>query len=238
MKKNPICILAAKELTVMLQVPATYVIGVVFLLINGWLFAGPLFAMNQSVLDSFVLPIPLLFTFLIPALTMRSFSEEFKSGTIEYLATLPVEDHEIVLGKYLAVLGLVGLLMVFTLSYPLILYCIGRPDTGQIVGAYVAILGLSCFYVAIGLWASALTRNQVVAFIVSFFICFMFYLLNHVATFRPGFLAGFIRSVSVEAHFEALARGVLDSRDLLYWASGSAFFLLASLAAMQSRKWR
>src|SRR6266446_86361 len=98
--------LARKELSMMLNAPATYVIGVIFLLINGWLFVSSLFVVNQSTLDTFVRPLPLIFTFLVPALTMRAFSEEFKAGTMEYLATLPVEDYQIVIGKYLAVLGL------------------------------------------------------------------------------------------------------------------------------------
>src|SRR5258708_22165157 len=117
--------LARKELTMMLNAPATYVIGVVFLLINGWLFVSPLFQMNQSTLDTFVRPLPLIFTFLVPALTMRSFSEEFKAGTIEYLTTLPIEDHEIVIGKYLAAIGMIGVFVGFTLFYPLVLLFIG-----------------------------------------------------------------------------------------------------------------
>src|SRR5690242_17061547 len=125
MNKNPTWVLARKELTIMMNAPATYVIGVVFLLVTGWLYVSVLFQMNQSSLDSFSGPLPLIFTFLVPALTMRSFAEEFKSGTIEYLATLPIEDHEIVLAKYLASLGLIGLLLAFTLCYPLVLWMVG-----------------------------------------------------------------------------------------------------------------
>ncbi len=230
--------LARKELSTMMNAPATYVIGVIFLLITGWLFLSPLFMLNQSTLDSFVRPLPLLFTFLVPALTMRAFSEEFKAGTMEYLATLPIEDHEIVLGKYLSVIGLIGFLMAFTLVFPLVLFVIGRPDVGQLIGAYISILGLASFFVAIGIWASAFTQTQVVAFIIGFFVCFIFYLLGRVADFLPGMLANFVRSLSVETHFDALARGVLDTRDLLYWVTGTAFFLLWSLAVVQTRKWR
>lgn len=222
----------------MMNAPATYVIGVIFLLITGWLFLSPLFILNQSTLDTFVRPLPLIFTFLVPALTMRAFSEEFKAGTMEYLATLPIEDHEIVLGKYLSAIGLIGVLVAFTLVFPLVLFVIGSPDLGQLVGAYVSILGLASFFAAIGIWASAFTRNQVVAFIIGFFVCFIFYLLGRVAEFFPGVLAGMVRNLSVEAHFDALARGVLDTRDLLYWVTGTLFFLLWSLAVVQSRKWR
>jgi ABC-2 type transport system permease protein len=236
--KNPIQILAHRELSMLFNSPATYVVCVLFLVTSGWMFAVPLFEANQSSLDFFVRPIPMLFTFLIPALTMRSFSEEFKSGTIEYVATLPVRDYEIVLGKYLGSLGWLAIVMLFTLGYPLILFVIGRPDVGQVVGAYAAIFALGAFYTAVGLWASALTRNQVVAFIVSFFVCFTLFLLDKIADFLPGFVSNFVRGMSVGAHFEPLARGVLDTRDLLYGVSGSIFFLAACLAVMNSRRWR
>jgi ABC-2 type transport system permease protein len=238
MKSRPIFILARKELSTMFHAPATYVLGVLFLLINGWLFSSPLFAVNQSTLDTFIRPLPLIFTFLVPALTMRAFSEELKSGTIEYLGTLPIEDHQIVLGKFLAAMGLIGTLLAFTLAYPVILWAVGRPDLGQVIGAYVSVLGLASFFAAIGLWASAMTRNQVVSFIVGFFVCFLFFLLDRVAEFLPGGLASFVRVWSVGPHFDALARGVLDTRDLIYWASGTLFFLAACLATVQSKKWR
>ena len=238
MRKSPIITLARKELAILLHAPATYVISVVFMLITGWLFISPLFQLDQSTLDTFFRPLPLICSFLVPALTMRSFSEEFKTGTIEYLATLPIEDHEIVIGKYLAAMGLIGLLMVFTLVYPGVLLVIGRPDIGQMIGVYVSILGLASFFAAIGLFSSAITRNQVVAFIIGFFICFIFFLLDRVADFLPGIMASFVRGFSVNAHFDALARGVLDTRDLLYWATGTAFFLAACLSVMQSKKWR
>jgi ABC-2 type transport system permease protein len=236
--EKPICVLARKELFAILNSPATYIVCVLFLVISGWLFAAPLFIANQSTLDTFSGPIPLIFSFVIPALTMRSFSEEFKAGTIEYLATLPLKDYEIVLGKYLGTLGWLCVLLLFTLAYPLLLFAIGRPDIGQILGTYTAILGVGALYTAIGMWASALTRNQVVAFIVSFFVCFSLYLLDRIAEFMPGFLASLVRGFSVGTHFTALARGVLDTRDLLYWASGSLFFLAACLAVLNSRRWR
>ncbi len=238
MKGHPLWVLARKELTMMLHAPATYVIAVLFLLITGWLFVSPLFLLNQSSLDSFIRPLPLIFSFLVPALTMRSFAEEFKSGTIEYLSTLPLEDHEIILAKYVAAMGLMGLLLLFSLFYPAVLFMVGRPDVGQIIGSYVAVVGLSSFFVAIGLWASSCTRNQVVAFIIGFFVCFLFFLLERIADFLPGMLASFVRNFSVETHFEALSRGVIDSRDLLYWACGTIFFLLWTHSVVQTRKWR
>src|SRR5258708_35691857 len=110
-RRTPIAILAHKELFMLFNSPATYIVCVVFLVTSGWMFAMPLFQINQSSLQTFIAPIPLLFSFLIPAMTMRTFSEEFKSGTIEFLATLPIKDYEIVLGKYLGALGWLAALL-------------------------------------------------------------------------------------------------------------------------------
>src|SRR5262245_35762578 len=118
MKKSPIWTLAHKELSMLFNSAATYVICVVFLVIMGWLFVTPLFQMNQSTIDTFLGPLPLILTFVVPALTMRAFSEEFKAGTIEYLATLPIRDYEVVLAKYLASLGMLAVLMLFSLIFP------------------------------------------------------------------------------------------------------------------------
>jgi ABC-2 type transport system permease protein len=235
---HPIWILARREISMLLNSPASYVVCVVFLVTSGWLFAAPLYQFNQSSLDTFLRPLPLLFTFLLPALTMRAFSEEFKSGTIEYLATLPIQDYQIVLGKYLGVLGWLCGVLLFTLGYPIFLLAAGHPDIGHLIGSYLGILGLGMLFAGIGLWASALTRNQVVAFIVSFFVCFALFLMDRLAEFMPGVFADAIRSVGVYAHYDTMIRGVVDTRDLLYWASGSLFFLGACLAVMNSRRWR
>ncbi len=238
LRKSPVATLARKELSILFNAPATYVIFVIFLLITGWLFVSPLFLRDLSSLDTFLQPLPLILTFVVPALTMRTFSEEFRTGTIECLATLPITDYEIVAAKYLAAMGLVGGLLLFTLAYPLILWLVGQPDLGQTIGAYASVVGLASFYVAIGLWASSMTRNQVVAFIVGFFACFIFYLVGQMAELFPGGIGMLVRPFGVEAHYDSLARGVLDSRDLLYWASGTFFFLVACLASIHSRRWR
>lgn len=235
---HPIRTLARKELSLLFNSPATYVITVFFLLLTGYLFMGGFFQANVSTLDSFLQPLPIIFTFVLPALTMRSFSEEFRSGTIEYLATLPIGDHEIVLAKYLAAMGLFGSLMVATLVYPFILLLVGRPDIGQAIGGYLSVICLGSFFTAIGLWASSLSRNQVVSFIIGFFVCFFFSLLSRISEMLPGTLGSFVQGFSVDAHFQPLARGVIDSRDLIYWASGTLFFLVGALLTLQTRRVR
>src|SRR5580704_3447875 len=131
---HPSLTIAQRDLSLFYNAPATYVIAVIFLFLTGWLFVSPLFQFGQSTLDTFLRPLPLIFTFLVPALTMRSFSEEFREGTIEYLSTLPLLDWQIVLGKFLASLGLIAALLAFTLVYPIILFLAGQPDLGQLIG--------------------------------------------------------------------------------------------------------
>ena len=238
MRKHPIFVLAHKELSTLLNSPATYVIFVLFLVLSGWLYASPLFLNGQSSLDTFLKPIPIIFTFFIPALTMRVFSEEFKDGTIEYLSTLPLRDYELVVGKYLAAMGLLVLMLLFTLVYPLTLIAVGQPDPGHLVGGYIALVCLGGLFAAIGVWASSLTRNQVVAFIISFFICFLLYLLDRASEAVPGVFAEGLRWAGITMHYDAMSRGVLDTRDLLYWASGIGFFLSAALSVVHSRRWK
>lgn len=231
-------ILARREWAAMRNAPATYVIATLFLLLTGWLFAASLFEYNQSVLDAFARPLPLIFTFLMPALSMRLFAEELRSGTMETLATLPVTDTEIVLGKFVGLMGLLKVLLAFTLVYPLALVVIGRPDPGHVAGTYLAIVCLGAFFGAIGLWASTLSRNQVVSFIVAFFVCFLFFIMGRVAELFPEAAAGFVRAFGVDAHYDALLRGVLDTKDLVYWLGGTAFFLAATLSSLYSRRWK
>lgn len=235
---TPVLLIARRDLALLVNALSTYVVAVIFLILTGWLFVSPLFSYGQSALDTFLRPLPLIFTFLVPALTMRAFAEEFREGTIEYLGTLPIEDWQIVLGKFLASLGLIAGLIAFTLVYPILLLIAGQPDIGQMAGGYCAILGMTAFFSAVGLWASSLTRNQVVAFIIGFFICFIFYLFDRFAQVFPPTAAGAIAALGIETHFDSLARGVLDMRDLLYWASGTAFFLIACLTTVQSRRMR
>ncbi len=180
---------------------------------------------------------PWLFLFLIPAITMRLFSEEYKSSTIELLITRPVREYQIVLGKYLAALLLLIIALAPTLIY---FYSVGRMaspvwniDTGAIWGSYFALLMLGATYTAIGTFASSLTDNQITAFILSLSLSFFFYAAFDLISAIPG-LTGLLKYLShlgMESHYQAFSRGVIDSRDLLYFASVILFFLALT-------KWR
>jgi ABC-2 type transport system permease protein len=230
---------ARKELKSFFTSPVAYVILTLFLLITGWFFASSLFLVGQADMrDLFSVIIPIAYMFFIPAISMRLLSEEKKSGTLELLVTMPVRDSEIVLGKYLATLGLLASALILSLSYPLTLAFLGDPDGGAIFGGYIGLFLMGASYLAIGLFTSGLTENQIVAFITGFVIIFVLWMLDKVLIFFPGSMASVIEYLSVTYHFENIARGVVDTRDLLYYLSIIVVFLFLAVRTMESRRWR
>jgi ABC-2 type transport system permease protein len=181
---------------------------------------------------------------LIPAVTMRLFSEEKKAGTIEIVATRPVTDLQIILGKYLAALLLVVIALLPTLLYYYTIYQLASPvgnlDVGAIRGSYIGLLLLSAVFVSIGLFASSLTDNQIVAFIIAAFFCFVFYLAFN-ALSGLGLFGGkgddIIQQIGIQYHYASISRGVVDSRDVIYFLSLIVIFILSTKAALESRKW-
>ncbi|MCB0382669.1 MAG: gliding motility-associated ABC transporter permease subunit GldF, partial [Psychroserpens sp.] len=182
-------------------------------------------------LSSFFLLSPWILIFLVPAVTMRSFSDEKKQGTLELLLTKPVSHLNIVLGKYLGALVLIVMALIPTLLYVFTIYKLGNPegnlDVGSVLGSYFGLLFLVASYTAIGVFASSLTDNQIVAFIVAVFISFIFYFgfegLSNYKLFGSAF---YIEKLGMESHFKSMSRGVLDTRDMIYFLSISAFFIL------------
>ncbi|MBI4668277.1 MAG: ABC transporter permease subunit [Elusimicrobia bacterium] len=225
---------AKKDLREMLNSPMAYVLYVIFLLVTGYFFAQPLFVVGQANMAPFMDLVPLILVFLVPAITMRSLAEEFKSGTFEILTTLPLKIHEIVLGKYLAGLLVVGLALVLTGIYPVILEFLGSPDWGAVIGAYIGNFFLVSALASIGLFASSLTRNQVIAYLVSWAVGFGLFLAGKVIVFFPYPFADLLNFIGFDSHVDNISRGVLDSRDVLYFISLAAFFL--SLALMRLEK--
>ena len=166
---------------------------------------------------------------------MRLLSEEKKSGTFELLATMPVSDFEVILGKYLAALVLLAVAVLFTATYAVTLTVLGKTDQGATFSGYLGLLLLGAGYVAIGLLASSLTENQIVAFIVSFLVIFVLSLIDKVLIFLPAALASVFEYLSAEYHFNNVARGVIDSRDLVYYASLVTLGLYFSARALHRR---
>lgn len=185
---------------------------------------------------------PYLFLFLVPAITMRAFSEELKTGTIEFLATKPVTDWQIILGKYLGAVFLVLFSLIPTLLYYASVYWLGEPvgnlDSGAAWGAYIGLFSLGCIFAAIGLFTSALTDNQIVAFILGVFLCFFFFLaFDFMAGIRAlGVINTFLLKLGIMEHYRSISRGVVDTRDALYFLSFVAIALIGTRIVLDLRK--
>jgi len=219
----------------------------VFLLIMGlflWLFPDTsILSYEYAGLDQFSQIAPFILLFLIPAITMRSFSEEIHSGTLELLSTRPLTEWQIVLGKYFASLFLIVLALLPTLVYYYSVYQLGSPagniDMGATNGSYIGLFLLAASFSAIGLFTSSVTSNQIVAFITAVFICFVFYQAFEYLSKLSVFYASFdriIELIGIEEHYISISRGVVDSRDILYFFSLIFFFLYLTYSALISRK--
>jgi len=224
-----------KELRAYFTSPVAYVVITVFLLICGWFFSTSLFVVGQASLRNVFQIVPFVYTIFIPAITMRLIAEEKKAGTFELLTTMPVTDFEIIAGKYLAATALLLTALLFTLIYAFTVGALGEPDVGVMVAGYLGLLLLGMGYIAIGICMSSLTENQIVAFILSAFIILVLSLIDKVLMFVPAALASIFEYLSTEYHFNNIARGVLDTRDLVYYASLIALSLFFAARAVQRR---
>ncbi len=238
MTSNHVAVFCKKELKSFFDSNIAYIVITIFLLLSGWFFFSDLFLVNQASLRNLFNIIPFIFMFFVPAVTMRLISEEKRSGTIEVLLTLPVRDYEIILGKFLAGLILIVVAVILTFIYVLILSGIGDFDYGSVVSGYIGLILLGAAYLSIGVFTSSLTENQIVAFITGFVIIFALFMLDKVLVFMPTLLASFFEYLSVSYHFSNISRGVIDSRDLIYYLSLIFFFLFLAVRALESRKWR
>ena len=226
-----------KELRSYFNSAVAYVVIVVFLAIVGWFFSNSLFLMNIASMRTMFEVVPVVFLFIIPAITMRLLSEEKKAGTIELLTTKPLSDTEIVLGKFLAAWALVGLAMLPTLLYYITLASLGSIDNGPVIGGYFGLMLMAGVYISIGLFASSLTDNQVVAFILGFIFVFAIYMLDKILFYVPEWMTTTVEFLGIDYHLSNIARGVIDSRDIIYFFSMLGFTLLLSVGSLQRRNW-
>ncbi|MEO7175605.1 MAG: gliding motility-associated ABC transporter permease subunit GldF [Saprospiraceae bacterium] len=225
-----------------------YIVIAVILVTMGlmmWVF--PDYSVLDNVyasLDQLFVLAPMLFVFLIPAITMRSFADENQNGTIELLATRPLRDREIIIGKFLACLILVVIALIPTALYYYTVYQLGSPpgnlDSGGIFGAYIGLFFLAASFVSIGVFASALSNNQVVSFILATFLCFFFYWGFQFISRLPVFVGkwdDFVQHFGIDLHYFSMSRGLVDSRDLIYFLSVIFLFLFFTFMSLDSRKW-
>lgn len=215
--------------------PVAYIVISIFLLVTGWFFFTTFFIYSQASLRNFFSLLPITFSFVIPAVTMRLFSEEMKVGSYEILVTMPVTFRDIILGKFFAGTAFVAAMLLPTFAYPICISFLGQLDWGPVLGGYISAVLLGAAYCGIGLFASSLTRNQIVAFIIGMVICISLTLIDRMLFFVPRSLLGVIGYLGANLHFQNMSRGIIDSRDVLYFLSIIFVSLYATHMAMQEK---
>ena len=238
---NKIWILTKKELASYFDSLIAYVMIILFLGLSGfftWLFGNSVFLIGQADLQVFFSISYWTLFFFIPAITMRSLAEETRAGTIELLSTKALSDWEIVLGKFMACLILVAIALACTLPYYITVAYLGKIDHGATVGGYLGLLLFSAMYISIGLFSSSLTNNQIVAFLLALFVGIFFHILfDIIASQMTGILGDVFNFLSARTHFESISRGVVDSRDIIYFLSVIFVGLLLSETILSKRNW-
>ena len=233
-----------RELRGYFATPVAYVFLVIFLVLSGvftWSLAG-FYESEQADLRMFFGFHPWLYLALIPALSMRLWAEERRGGTIELLLTLPISMGGAVLGKFLAAWAFCGVALLLTVTNWMTVSYLGDPDHGVIVASYVGSFLMAGAYLAIGAFASALSKNQVTAFVVSFTLCLIFVLAGHPAVldalrgWTPAWFVDQVRGFSFQSHFDQITRGVVAAKDVVFFLSVMALFLLANAAIVDQRK--
>jgi ABC-2 type transport system permease protein len=227
-----------RELGSYFNSPIAYIFITVFLGLSSWLFFKGFFVIGEASLRMFFGILPWVFLFFVPAVTMRLWAEERKSGTMELLMTLPVTDTEAVLGKYFASLTFLAVSLALSLVIPVFVAILGDPDPGQVAGGYAGALLMGGAFLAIGLFISSLTENQIVAFIISVVVIFGLFILGEdfVLFGLPDRLVPVFSFIGLGGHYDSISRGVIDSRDVIYYLSIIVFFLYLNVKSIEVRK--
>lgn len=234
--KNPVFIIMRREMKAYFSGPIAYIVSGLFLIISGVMFFSTFFLNNSADMRQFFLNLPLLLSFFVPALTMRVFAEEKRIGSIETLMTLPVREIDVVTGKYLASFFNTLIMIAPTLLYVLTVELFGAPDYGPIIAGYIGSIFLCASFTAIGIFASSITKNQIIAFFTGFIICIVLTMIDAFLIFLPAPLVTFFSYLSATLHFNSIARGILDTRDLIYFVSLTALFFTLTVKTQQRAK--
>jgi gliding motility-associated transport system permease protein len=237
MKK--IWIIAVRELKSFFDSLTAYILIVVFLGLSGfftWLFGSDIFFIGQATLQPFFSVAYWTLFFFTPALTMKMLAEENKSGTIELLLTKAVTDWQVILGKFLACLMLIGIALLLTLPYYISVWALGPIDHGAVWCGYLGLILMSAAYISIGLFASSVTNNQIVAFLLSLFIgVFFLIIFNELSSGFTGLSGEILNYLSLSTHFDSISRGVVDSKDVIFFLSISIFGLILAESSLSKR---
>jgi len=235
---NSVIAIFKKEFTSYFISPIAYVFIIVFLVGTNFMYFQPFFLINQADMRNYFSLLPWVFLFFVPAITMRSWAEEKKSKTMELLLTWPVSDAQVVLGKFFASLAFLATAIALSITIPVTLFIIGNPDPGPIIGSYVGALLMGAAYLAIGLWISSHTENQIVAFILAWVVIFIMMIIGlpMITMKMPTLFVPLFSYLGLITHFESIERGVIDSRDVVYYLSVTGVFLFLNAQSLGSRK--
>jgi len=246
-----------KEMRLYFGSPVAYVVSFFFLIISGWFFSQiflfysdasmrsfmqPQFGQNLNVIENVMRPLftnmSVVLLFFIPMLTMRLFAEEKRSGTIELLLSYPVRDGEVLAGKFLAALALYGILLGLTLLYPGLVAYFTRVEWGPILSGYLGLVLTGAVFLAVGVLVSSLTENQIVAGFGTFGILLAFWIVGWGAEFAGGTLRAVLQYLSIGDHLDSFTRGLVDTKDLVYYVTGVALALFLTLRSLESKRWK
>lgn len=235
-----IYILFKKELMSYFNSPIAYIFIGVFLVVGNWLFFSSFFLIGQASLRNYFSLLPWVFLFLSPAITMRLWAEEKKSGTIELLLTLPLTNWQVVLAKFFSALIFLFLSLILTISLPITISFLGNIDLGPIIGSYFGALLLGGSYLALGLFISSLTKNQIIAFVLSLVASFAAFIIgaDFVLVSAPKFAIGIMKFLGLGSHFYNIAKGVIDTKDIIYYLSFIFLFLWLNVRVIEKRGWK
>lgn len=228
-----------KELRSYFNSPIAYIVIILFVGFADWLFFRSFFMAGSASMRLYFTMLPWLFMVFAPLITMRLWAEEKKLNTLELLMTMPLRDWEAVLGKFFSSLFLLVAMLVLSLPLAFCVSSLGNMDWGPVIGGYLGAFLMGAAYLSIGLFVSCLTQNQIVAAIVSFFICFGMWIVGEaiVVFMAPASLAGILEFIGLGSHFDSIGRGVIDSRDIIYYLTVIGFFLFLNIKGVESRKW-
>jgi len=228
-----------KEFSLYFNSPIAYIFIVVFLGASGYFFWSRFYLINQADMRAYFQLLPWVFLFFIPAVTMRLWAEERRSGTMEVLLTLPFRDVEVVAGKYLAAFAFLVLTILLSFTIPLTLLKLGHPDMGPIIGGYLGSFLLGGAYLAIGMFVSSFSDNQIIAFIFSMVVSFLLLIIGEsfVLQSMPNALKPIAEYLGLSSHFENIGKGVIDTRDIIYYLSVIFVFIYATMRQIESRMW-
>lgn len=218
--------------------PVAYFVIAIFLVMVGVLFFIPFFSQDRVSMRDFFSLVPFLLIFFGPAITMRLISEERRSGTLELLITMPVRDMDVILGKFLAALGLFIVAILLTLPYAFTISRFGNLDWGSVAGGYIGLIFLGGAYLSLGLLASSWTENQIIAFVIALFLSMFFLMVDRFMAFLPNAIAPMVEYLSFGAHFRNASRGLIDSRDVIYFLSFMTLSLFLAFRSLEARRWR